>query len=329
MGRYSDWERDALPQPLHPQQSCHCPPRAPHPSRCTQPTWVSSWIFCWFYSFQGDRRLLDIFCCCRSIQAYTEQEIKHLRSSSCEESAGLSPCLTLIQGTGQQPFPPPHSSILWSCRRPKAQLGSGDRLWPARDSGCQQSLQGTDWENQSPSPAMVTCLQPLEEKNNNDRNLDKPTETEQGCARATLSLPKGLGSADGGDGLCWPLGLPAGFSSSEPGSAAFTESGTTLSPTVGSPACLVPFCPVCSLADPGFSESSCDLRWEISCYSGSAEGRQGETPPLRSWGCPCSHCTTLGPTPAASGVCALEREGGAAGESSSRALSQPLLYFKM
>lgn len=143
MGRSPwDWERDALPQPLHPQQSCHCPPRAPHPSRCTQPTWVSSWIFCWFYSFQGDRWLLDIFCCCRSIQAYTEQEIKHLRSSSCEESAGLSPCLTLIQGTGQRPFPPPHSSIpvvlspSKGTARLRGQIVAGQGLWlPAEPAG--------------------------------------------------------------------------------------------------------------------------------------------------------------------------------------------------
>lgn len=39
-----------------------------------------------------------------------------------------------------------------------------------------------------------------------------------------------------------------------------------LSPPVGSPARLAPFCPVFSLAVPAFSECSCDLRWEISSY---------------------------------------------------------------
>lgn len=91
--------------------------------RCTQPARVFSWIFWCFYSFQGDRWLLDIFCCCGSIQAYTEQEIKHLRSSSCEESVCLSPSLTLIHEQASSPFLVTTAPFSWSCRRPKAVMG--------------------------------------------------------------------------------------------------------------------------------------------------------------------------------------------------------------
>lgn len=127
--------------------------------------------------------MLDIFCCCRSIQAYTEQEIKHLRSSSCEKSVRLSPSLTLIQEQPSSPFLLSTAPSSWSCRLPKAAMA---RLTGQTVAGCQQSWQGKDWEKQSPSSATATCLQPLEGKNNNNHNLNKPTETEQDCARATL-----------------------------------------------------------------------------------------------------------------------------------------------
>lgn len=71
-----------------------CPPSSPEPpvfpaSRLgsIQPTRFFSWVFWCFSPFR------EIVCCstfsaaCRSIRAYTEQEIKHLKSSSCEGSA--------------------------------------------------------------------------------------------------------------------------------------------------------------------------------------------------------------------------------------------------
>lgn len=76
-----------------------------------------------FTPFREIGWLLDIFCCCGSIQAYTEQEIKHLRSSSCEESVCLSPSLTLIHEQASSSFLLTTAPSSWSCRRPKAAMG--------------------------------------------------------------------------------------------------------------------------------------------------------------------------------------------------------------
>lgn len=108
-----------------------------------------------------------------------------------------------------------------------------------------------------------------------------------------------------------------------------------VAPPSGKPS---PFRPICPPAVPAFSESSCGLRWEISHYPALPRGaRKGDThtPPSleleRAGDAPALAAPTLGPTQATCGVCALWMGGGLGlgRESGRRAVSQPLLYFKM